>query len=119
MEKSFHLAIDRCPDYFRLGAPVVQCTKLQRLARHNVDLEFHEVREVPLASSSQLMYPSWHIVCCLLIPFPISWTHQVQEGETQVDDFVFYLWSLLIRDTACAWPSRTDAMPIASFPSES
>jgi len=36
-----------------------------------------------------LMYPSRHIVCCLLIPFPATWTHHVKEGETQVDDFVF------------------------------
>jgi len=51
VEESFHIAIDWGPACYRPTAPVVHCTRLQGLALHGGDLEFHKVREVPLASS--------------------------------------------------------------------
>ena len=51
VEESVHIAVDRGPAFYRPIAPVVHCTRLQGLALHRGGLEFHKVREVPLASS--------------------------------------------------------------------
>ena len=69
----------------QIFAVLLQSPILLGLALHGGDYEFHRVWEVPLASSSQLMYASRHVVCCLPVPYPSSWADDVQEGEAQVD----------------------------------
>ena len=73
---------------------------LKGLAVHGSDFELHKVWEVPLACSSQLMYPSRHISCRLPVTFPSSWTHDIQEGKALVDFFILNFSSILIFDTA-------------------
>ena len=88
VEEGFHCTVDWCPAFYRPAAPVVHFAGLEGLALHGNDFEFQKVWEVPLASSSQLMYLSRHVFCCLPVPNPSSWTHDVQEGKAQVDGII-------------------------------
>jgi len=70
VEEGFHSTVDWCPACYRPAAPVVHFVRLQGLALHGSDFEFHKVWEIPIGQL-QLVHVSIS-ACPLLPPYPVS-----------------------------------------------